>query len=862
VACLVLLLCGLVLPGSARGAIDLEALHFSSIEAGGEPSVLAGAHPSQVTTSFVVASRDEGSGPIPLESPRNLTVDLPPGMVGNAAELPRCSQSDLEASAEGCPPETQIGYVELITPANVDQPPLTFPMYNLKPSAGFAAMFGLSIEQARARVVARLDPSRNYGVSIAVRNLPQVVPWTQLNVVIWGVPGGRPLLTNPSACMPALSITAHVDSWQNPGVYDTETASNEDGAGHAVGITGCDRLSFEPALTLASSASTPRAPTGLRVALHTPQIEDPEGRAEATLEKATVTLPQGVAISPSAGAGLGSCAAAQIRLGSDDPPTCPDDSKLGTLTFETPLLDEPLTGRIYLARPWDNPFGSRLAVYGVAEGSGVLVKLAGRIDADPATGQLRVAFDRLPQLPFRDLRVDFWDGPRSLLSNPPRCGTYIAASELTAWGAAEPVERPASFKVSAGCSEPRFEPTLSAGSRNPAAGAFSPFALRLWREDSDGEFAALASVDLPPGLAIALKGMAYCPNSALETVGVEGAIPLSCPTGSRVGSVVIGAGPGPSPFYGAPGEVYLAGPYRGAPLSLAISVPAAAGPFDLGSVNLRAALAVDPTDLHADVLVDRLPVVLAGIPLQMRDLRFELDRPRFVRNPTSCRASGISASVVSTEGMSARPTVPFRVAGCRRLAFAPKLDLRFTGATHRSAHPALRATLTMPRGGSNFARAAVTLPKTELFESAHIRAICGKSRFAAGECPKGSVYGYVKAWSPLLDQPLQGPVYLRSSNHMLPDLVASLDGQIKIDLTARIESPGGRLRAVFAAIPDAPISKLVLTMQGGRKGLLVNNTQLCKAKPRARAEFTAQNDKRAFANPPIKTGCGNPYGKP
>jgi hypothetical protein len=857
--CLVSLLCGLILPATAQAAIQLESLHFSSTEADGSPSVLAGAHPDQVTISFVVASRDEGQGPVPVESLRNLTVDLPPGMVGNPAGLPRCSLTDLESTAEPqCPPETQIGYIELITPANVGGQPVSFPMYNLKPSGGVAAMFGLSIEQARSRVVARLDPARNYAVSIAVRNLPQVVPWTQLNVVLWGVPGGRPLLTNPSSCTPALSIAAHIDSWQDPGVYDTATASNEDSNGRVLGITHCESLAFNPKLSVTSSISTPRTPTGIAVSLHLPQGEDVKGRAEATLKKATVTLPQGVVISPSAGVGLGACAPAQIQIGNDSPPNCPDDSNVGTLTLESPLLAEPLTGPIVLARPWDNPFGSRLAVYGVVKGSGILVKLAGRVDADPSTGQLRVSFDSIPQLPFQDLEVRFWDGPRALLTTPSRCGTYTGDSELTAWGAAVAVEQPLDLQLSSGCSASRFAPAFSAGVRNPTAAAFSTFALRLSRGDLEDEFASLSAIDLPPGLAIALRGTTYCSDSTLAATDTDGSAAPDCPGSSRLGSILVGSGPGPDPLYLASGDVFLAGPYEGAAMSLAISVPALVGPFDLGHVNLRAPLRIDPTDLHAEIVVEPLPTILAGIPLQVRDLRLEIDRPRFVLNPSSCGDSAVTAKVSSVEGMTADLSRSFRLVGCGRLGFAPRLGLRLSGApTRRGGHPRLRVIVRPRTGDADIARVALTMPRTEYLDSAHIRAVCSRQRYAAGGCPKASVYGYAKVWSPLLDRPLQGPVYLRSSDSRLPDLVASLDGQIHTDLVGRIESPGGRIRSVFPAVPDVPVSRFALTMLGGRKGLLVNNTELCRARPRAGASFGAQNGRSRRSSLAVSVGCNH-----
>jgi hypothetical protein len=889
--CLLIFAVSIDWAGSAQAAIELESFRFSSTEANGAPSQLAGAHPDEVTTTFVFASHDDGGGPIPFESPRNVTLELPPGLIGNPTALPTCSERDIEDEHGICPPASQIGYVEVIAPSNEENPVLVYPMFNLKPPPDVPAMFGLTVFNARTRVVAELDADRDFGVSVIVQNLPAVLPFTSVKVAIWGVPAAsshdrergfcmlgngqlsgascpvdapaRPLLTNPSACMPVLSVTARVDSWQNTGLFDTATADNEDSTGRGVGITGCESLGFSPTLSVTPSATTPRTPTGLSVGIHAPQAEGPDGRAEATLDEATVVLPRGVAISPSAASGLGACAAGQIQLGNDSPPTCPDNSRLGTATVETPLLEGSLTGPVYLARPRENPFGSRFAVYAVAEGPGLRVKLAGRVSPDPESGELRVTFDHNPQLPFRDLRIDFWAGPRALLSTPPRCGTYTTAAELTAWGATAPVRPSAAFEISAGCFEPRFEPRLTAGSRNPSAGEFSSFTVRLQRDDRDEELGSLSSVDLPPGLSVALRGVAYCPDSALAAVGrgpsvvPTGIAPLGCPGSSRIGSVRVGAGPGPNPFYTEPGDVYLAGPYEGAPLSLAVSVPALVGPFDLGSINLRAGLRVDPEDLHAEIVTGPLPQMLGGVPLQIRDFRLEIDRPRFLRNPTSCRPTRVGVDLVSSDGIAAHPADRFRVAGCRRLGFAPRLALRFTGApTRRGGHPELRAVLRARPGDAGIARAALTMPPTEFLDNSHIRGVCPRRLFDLDGCPATAVYGYAKVWSPLLRGPLEGPVLLRSSRRKLPDLVASLDGQVKAEVVGRVGAARGRLRVVFDRLPDIPVSRFQLTMQGGRKGLIVNNTELCARTPRAAVSFTAQNGKRRAAKPPVKTGCG------
>jgi hypothetical protein len=287
-----------------------------------------------------------------------------------------------------------------------------------------------------------------------------------------------------------------------------------------------------------------------------------------------------------------------------------------------------------------------------------------------------------------------------------------------------------------------------------------------------------------------------------------------------------------------------------------VITPALAGPFDLGNLVIRNALKVNPRTARITVVSDPIPRILHGIPLNLRDVRVGIDRQGFALNPTSCDPMAVEGKIGSAQGKSAQVSDRFQVGSCERLGFKPRLALKLSGKTHRSAYPALKATLTMPKGGANVARVAVTLPKTEILKQAHIKTICTRAQYAAKSCPKASIYGYAKAWSPLLDEPLEGPVYLRSSSRRLPDLVASLDGQVHIDLVGRIDSVNSRIRGTFAAVPDAPVSKFVLTMEGGRKGLLVNNTELCKAKPRATALFDAQNGKVRDIHPLAQVACG------
>jgi hypothetical protein len=398
---------------------------------------------------------------------------------------------------------------------------------------------------------------------------------------------------------------------------------------------------------------------------------------------------------------------------------------------------------------------------------------------------------------------------------------------------------------------------MSAGTTSSAAGQSSPFVLRLDRADGEQELSSLEAT-LPKGLAAKFVGIPYCSDAALAAAAsrsgkAEQAAP-SCPA-SRIGSVTVGAGPGTNPFH-TQGTAYLAGPYKSAPLSVAVITPAVAGPFDLGTVVVRNALYVDSETAQGRVVSDPFPKIIDGVPLRLRSIAVRLDRPNFTLNPTNCEPMDVRATLSSTDGATAKATSYFQVGGCKDLGFKPKLALSLKGGTDRTDNPALKAVLTYPKGNyANIAKAAVSLPHSEFLAQDHIRTICTRVQFAIDQCPKGSIYGYVSATTPLLEAPISGPVYLRSSNNPLPDLVAALHGQIDVDLVGRIDSKNGGIRTTFDAVPDAPVSRFVLKMQGGRKGLLDNSEDLCRSVNRADVSFTAQNGRTLHSKPVLTNGC-------
>jgi hypothetical protein len=540
-------------------------------------------------------------------------------------------------------------------------------------------------------------------------------------------------------------------------------------------------------------------------------------------------------------------------------PACPDASKIGTVRVDAPAIaDHPLFGHLYLASPGRNPFGSLLAVYIVIEdpATGLVAKLPGRVDTD-AAGSLVATFAEAPQLPFEDLQLELFKGAAAPLKTGLGCALYTVGTQLTPWSAPEAgTARPKdSFRISQGAGGgacPAAAPDLAsfeAGTIEPSAGAYSPFVLKLSRPDGAR---ALGGVDttLPEGLLARLAGRSACPDGALAAAaaksgGAERSAP-SCPASSRVGSVAIAAGAGPAP-YNLTGSAYLAGPYKGAPLSIATVTPALAGPFDLGTVLNRTALYVDPTSTRVHVVSDPLPRSLAGIDTDLRSVALTLDAANFVKNPTSCNPLALEGPQSSH----------FQLGDCSKLAFKPKLELALKGDTKRGAHPALRASITYPGKGdsADIAALSVSLPKALGLDKSHIKAICATAVLSA--CPPASAIGTAKATTPLLADPLAGKAYLRKGTGRLPDLAIDLrSGPIDVVVSGRIAtSKAGAVSIAFEDLPDAPISRFSLELAGAKKGLFKASAELCAHPARAKAQIDGQNASSADQSPVLDAGC-------
>ncbi len=907
-ACLGLILVSIVLfvPAAAQADFGIKSFTVDAEEFDGTPDLQAGSHPYGYTVSFEITRNSEN---YPEGSLREVVVDLPPGLVGNPQAVPRCEGDDFEGQEPKCPGDTQIGIAHVELGAGLYT---TSALYNLVPPFGVAASIGFSAANFNSFQEAAVRSDGDYGIAVSDITIPTSLEIKAFTETIWGVPadpnhdgerhciaaGGEviegcksnvapaPFLTLPSACGGPLEARLRASSLETPDVFAHKSAFSLDSSEEPTGLTGCNALEFKPTISSQPTTNLADSPTGLDVTIHQPQNEDPQGLATAALKDAKVTLPPGMTLNPSAGAGLGSCSNAQIGYQpsngeihfSEVPESCPDAAKVGTVEANTPLLDHRLSGAIYVAKPFENPFGSLLAIYLAIEDeqTGIVAKFAGKVEPDPNTGQLTATFNDNPQLPIEDIETHFFGGPRAALKTPLTCGTKTTTTTLVPWSTPEGADANPSdsfqTSVAAGGSGicPSSEaaapnkPAFTAGTIAPEAGAYSPFVLKLTRADGTQRLTGL-NAKLPKGLTGKLAGIPYCSEAQLAVAksreapnqgALEQASP-SCPAASEVGTVTVGAGAGITPLY-VGGHAYLAGPYKGAPISMAIITPAVAGPFDLGAVMVRTALQVDPETAQIHAVSDPFPTILQGIPLDLRSVTVNLARPEFTLNPTSCDPAQITGNALAASGQSAALTSPFQVGGCSALKFKPKIAISLKGGTKRNKYPALKAVATYPKGANaNIASVQVTLPHSAFLEQSHIGTVCTRVQFAADACPKASVYGFAKATTPLLDKPIEGPVYLRSSSHELPDLVMALSGQVDVVVAGRVDTgKGGGIRNTLEATPDAPISKFTLEMKGGKKGLLVNSENICKKPQKAIVSYTAHNGDAYSAQPLIKNDCG------
>jgi hypothetical protein len=886
--------------------------------------------------------------PIPNRKMKTLRVDLPPGLTVNPNATPKCSLEAFEAEIEiggemkhvpQCPTDTIVGEDEVTLVINTEGvvpapsppfPPGTFlpkgfvippdpskgtkiPVYNIEPKEGEPALFGFVVGFEHLLFLeTAVAWQGDFHESFTIHEPEPEAPFTPLKnrLVNFGQEAGNlgaeehgngTFITNPTTCtdpnqFPHLYSTwLRAESWGEPNpTFPTGStpveAKVEDSSGTLIQQEGCGTVPFKPSIDMDAGTTNVDSPSPATVDVKLPfepEVEGKEGQSQSHVRKAEVTLPQYMGLNPSGAQGLVACTDAQFKKGvrvNDN--ECPADSKIGTATVESPPLNAPLTGDVYVGTQNSaNPESGeefRILVEAKEPKEGIVARLVGNVKANAQTGQLTAVFNEqqvlemtgsqadmpsgLPQVPFTSVKLHF-DAAKAVLSSPPICSSE-SKSRLEPWARpgtnAEPpstitlTSDPTGGNCPKTMVDRKFTPLYKAKTDSSKAGAFSAFHVTIARRDGEQEL-KVVNVTLPKGLTGKLAGIPYCSEAAIAAAsgksGKEEQAHPSCSGESLIGKVTTNSGTGANPLQ-LSGNAYLAGPYKGAALSMVTITPAVAGPYDLGTVVVRVALNVEPETAQIHAVSDVIPDVFGGVKLDLRSIVLDVDRSQFMLNPTNCAAQATTGAI---NGGGANPTNsatfssyavndPFQAVECNKLGFKPKLKVKLFGPTKRAKNPRLEAVLTAKKGQANVLRTALTMPHSLFLDQSHIGTVCTRPQLSSHTCPKASVYGHAEAKTPLLSGKLKGKAYLVSSNHKLPDLLVDLRGQVEIYLRGVIGSKHGGLKTVFNNTPDVPVSKFVLKMKGGKKSLLVNSTNTCKKPQRAVLNIKAQNGKKVKNN--------------
>jgi hypothetical protein len=836
----------------------------------------AAGHPNFGITDFSVG------GVSGENQAKRVQVELPKGLNVNPQAVPQCSVETFKANDANCG-GSQVG-TSYVTSEVLGLPigPLAFPVYDLVPNEGEPGLFGFHVKfevlgigliSEFVYLQTQIEWAGDYHESFTINNIAAFPPLLRNRLVFNGQVGGD-FLTIPSPCNGDSTTFLELESGNG------ERSPNKP-ATPPVPISGCASVPFAPSVTAAAGGPTDSS-APVTVSLNIPQHPGAGELSSSTVRIANVTLPAYTGLNPATAPGLKFCPDKSFPLKSKAATNCPAESQIGTIAIEAPELPAgSLKGPVYLAeqKSRDPLSGNEYRVFFNAESSryGVQVREEGKIRANPTTGQITGEFAELPQVGFSSATLTF--GPQAkhaipVLSTPPLC-TNTATSTATPYSTGattttQPTvltltQAPGGNACAKTMAERPFKPGFTAKPGTSKVLAYTPYQLTITRNEGQQEVKGL-SVTLPPGATAKLAGVAYCQpkefETATKTSGKEQEKKSACTSKSEIGVATIQAGTGQTPL-SIKGKVYLSGPYKGAPLSVIVITPAVAGPFDLGNVLVRAPLGIDPVTGQASTSAE-IPDVFGGVKLDIRSINVNLNRKEFTLNGTNCNKSAVDGTIQGGGGDPTNPSAwstvkvsdPSQGEGCGGLKFKPGLHLRLFGQIRRAQHPKLKATLTTKPGQANTALASVALPHAIFLDQSSLASVCTRPQFAAEQCPKKSIYGHARAWSPLLAQPLEGPIVLRSSNNTLPDMVAHLRGQVNIDLDGRIDSFKGGIRTTFGQVPDLPVSKFVIVLPGGKHGLLQASTNLCAKPVKGIIRLTGQNGTKSNRHVRIQTPCG------
>ncbi len=831
--------------GAAEFHIVPGSVHVAALDAEGNPDTRAGVHPNRFQTTFQFDSAGSGT------SARDFVFEFDPGLGGNPSATPTCPRPIFES--ESCPANTQVGVFKLDLGENE---PFDEPIYNVAPAPNQIAVFGFK-PFWKTQLEMDVRPT-DYGLRLRTSELPQL-PLDAGQVELWGIPADHmaeppaeriPFLTTPTRCGP-LKVTFRVRSWAVGAPWQSEVAETPP-------FTGCESLPFAPTLSFDLDNRTADSPTGAQVDLSVPKRDGPDESVNSQIKDVRVDLPPGVTISPGGAEGLEPCTDSQFGLGREAPIACPPLSRVGSAVISSPELDEALSGSVYLGE--EHP-GERFRLFVGAAARGVELKSLGKLVINPQTGQLAAVLGDLPQVALDHLSLHFDGGPQALLATPLSCGPATAKGHFVPYSGSAAVDTSAVVDIAglsgSACPTPLpFSPGLTAGSTQAKAGGQTGFQMILSRKDGE-QLPKRFAVTLPSGLDPYLGEVEPC-QSAAAAAG-------ACGAASRIGSAAAEIGSGTSLAL-VHGDVYLTESYRGAPFGVSVVFRASVGPFDLGNLDVRGALKLDRQTGQVTIQTDPLPSVFEGIPMRFRTISMDLDRRGLLSNPTSCAKQKVVASIDSVDGRTASVAIPFTVRGCDTLAFRPKFSSTLTDRTelHDGGHPGVRFAVRIPRGGANLRRFRMKLPDLLAFRAAGLRAICARGDAEEGACPAAARVGTGFARTPLLKRSLRGPIYLvQPKGRGLPGLWTRISAQgFEVNVAGETFRRGGHLVTEIRDLPDMPLSRFTMSLDGGKGGPFSLKGGLCRS-GHARSLFSpteaeAQNGAYLLARMPLATParCG------
>jgi hypothetical protein len=666
-------------------------------------------------------------------------------------------------------------------------------------------------------------------------------------------------ITLPSNCAGAGPATTNTVTLES-----TESQTGARQYVTPIGTEGCKGESgllippFEPAFKLTSETTQSDKPDGITTELTVPHNPSPTGIDTSQLRTASVTLPEGMTINPSAaGEVTSACTPVQARIHSSTfGVACPASSQLGSVTLEVPTLPAgSLTGNLYLGGPeGGGPITAPpYTVYLNAESTryGVDVRLEGKVVPNESTGQLTATFAENPEQLFSDAIIKFKGGELAPIANPLTCGAAKSTTSLTPYTGQSPVSPFSEFNVDSNgsggaCASPLpFALSQSVYNQPPGyAGAKTSYALNIGRGEGQQYLSQIKTI-LPEGLVGLLPTVTQCP----EPQAGKG----ECPGTSQIGTVSVSAGSGKP--YGFKGGVYLTGPYGGAPFGMSVVVPAVAGPFNLGNVVTRGTINVEPYTARV-VATSNLPTIVKGIPLRLRGISVEINKQGFLQNPTNCGPLVTETTLTSTMGATQSLSTPFQVSECGKLAFKPSFGSATGAKTSKANGASLETTLNVPAGSANVKSVVVQLPKQLPSRLTTLQKSCPEATFAANpyNCPSGSFVGGVRANTPTLAAKLKGPAILVShAGRAFPDLDLLLEGEgVRVILVGNTSIKNGITTTTFAAPPDVPVTSITVNLPIGGHSALTANGNVCASKLTMPTTIVSQNGSTFKQNTRIK----------